>query len=135
MLLVLLFTIAYVYSLHVAPWLAKQFPRSRLNTLHEQCIAPRDQLPKWVLGARGGNYIIGGPSASEKLGDCVLTFWGMSHFILYFFIGLLCPDKGILANSVGALFEIYEWIVYDCADPLDVVWNGAGFLLGQAITL
>ncbi len=127
----LLFLFAYVYSIHIAPWIQKKFPKSQWNEMHEQCVSKTSIMPKWMLRGRGNSYIIGGSSASTGLRECTLTFWGMTHFLLYFVIGVQCPQYGLLANILGVLFELYEWKVYDCADPLDIVWNTTGFLIGR----
>lgn len=131
--LVILYVVAYMYSMQIAPWVQRRFPQSSMNKTHEQCVAQPAGTPKWMLSGRGKSYIIGGHSASNKLGDCLVTFWGGTHFALYLAIGFFCPEHGIVANVAGVIFEVYEWKVYDCADPLDVLLNVAGFIAGRAL--
>ena len=132
-LLVLLFAVAYLYSLHFAPWIKENYPKSRINRVHEQCAANVQSVPRWLLGGRGKNYILGAADESSQLADCTVTFWGATHFSLYLAIGFLCPEHGAVANAIGVLFELYEWRVLDCADPLDIVLNASGFMIGRAV--
>lgn len=135
--LLLLYGVAYVYSLHFAPMLARHFPQSSWNQTHESCLKELDdsngKLPylRYLLGGRGGSYIIDEPHKSSTLDSCLLTFWGGSHGVLYFLIGLFVPRAFWLTFWIGAAFEIYEWCMFDCADPLDIAWNSIGFFLGR----
>lgn len=131
--LVTLFLIAYLYSLHVAPFIKRRYPSSKMNALHEQCVATSSSVPKWMLGGRGGNYILDSSNESSKLQGCVLTFWGLSHFALYFAVGMFCPQYAVWASIIGVLFEVYEWWAFDCADPLDILWNALGLVLGTNV--
>lgn len=131
--LVLLYGLAYFYSIHFAPYLASTAPDSVLNQAHERCYA--NVHPSWrrLLSGRGSQYIIGDDAKSASLDDCLVTFWGGSHAFLYLLIGYFCPSTFWPTFWIGAAFEIYELYAYDCADPLDLIWNSIGFLVGASI--
>lgn len=131
--LIVVFLIAYVYSLIIAPWLKRAYPKSRMNQMHEKCVTQATSAEKWMLRGRGKSYIIGGNEESSKLQSCLVTFWGASHFILYLIVGFLCPNKSLMFNTFGALFEVYEYYKYDCADPLDLLLNFSGYAVGSSI--
>lgn len=132
--LIILYGIAYIYSLHFAPFLAKRHPTSSLNILHERCIRQATVSQRHFLKARGSNYILGDDDKSASLNNCLLTFWGSAHVLLYLFIGYFCPRRFYLTFWIGVIFEIYEWYVLDCADLLDLFWNSIGFFVGRAFT-
>lgn len=41
------------------------------------------------------------------LGNCC-SWWPISHFILFFILGILFPDCGVLVLSLGVVWEIFE---------------------------
>jgi hypothetical protein len=82
---------------------------------------------------RGDNYLIGieDPVKNERMKNCLVTFWGVAHFALYFVLGVAAPDMFWETFAIGVGFEIYENYKFDCHDVLDVGLNSAGFLLGR----
>lgn len=130
--LTLLYGVAYLYSIHFAPYIASKSPNSTLNRIHERCYAKAHPSLNRLLRGRGSQYIIGDDDKSANLENCLITFWGGSHTFLYTLIGYLCPSTFWPTFWIGALFEIYEYYAYDCADPLDLLWNSIGFMLGVA---
>jgi lipid-A-disaccharide synthase-like uncharacterized protein len=129
---IILYTIAYVYSLVYAPAIAKD-SNNIINSYHESCIYGCQVCSK-VTGGRGNNYYISNMNPEKKsiLSQCLLSFWGLTHFMLYFIIGIVAPNLFWETAIVGAGFEVFEYFKYDCADPLDVIWNSLGFLTGKA---
>jgi hypothetical protein len=68
----------------------------------------------------------------RKYGPRTFTFWNLSH-VLYYAVGAyLFPDKVVLLWVLGALWEISESLV-GCMNPLDIVWNTIGIVLGSAL--
>ena len=132
--LFVIYGIAYVYSIHFAPFLAKHAPTSSWNQIHERCYRDAPPMLKGLLSARGTQYIIGDESQSASLENCLLTFWGTSHGLLYLILGYLCPKLFWPTFWIGVGFEVYEKLQYDCADPLDIVWNTMGFMIGRYVS-
>lgn len=89
------------------------------------------------------------------LGNCC-SFWPISHFILFFILGLLFPDCDIPIITIGILWEFFEMgLSYVIGDEIhavrrgvkdieyisswwqgstkDVVMDVAGFYLGKLI--
>lgn len=58
-----------------------------------------------------------------------ISWWPISHFILYFIFGLLFPDCILLAMSVGIIWEIYEsaygWYYKNYIGEQKVMSNGS----------
>jgi hypothetical protein len=46
----------------------------------------------------------------------------------------LCPSLFWETFLLGTGFEIYEYIALDCADPMDIVYNVLGFVIGQSLS-
>jgi hypothetical protein len=131
-----LMSIVYVYAMQFAPSLAhkKNVPfYNFLNTLHEGCII---DLPSANLNSmRGTNYFIGAMNGdkSKKLKGCLLTFWGLTHFLFYFLVGYMCPDYIDLAFIISFVFEYYEYRVYKCHDVLDIFLNVLGLYASRLV--
>ena len=132
---ILLYICAYIYALKFAvsiqdnnsPWAQK------IRNMHESCLigCPNSAL----TSCRGSNYYINSKDKkrNEDLKKCFATFWSGTHFSLYAFLGYFCPDLFWQTFSLGVLFEGYEYKKYDCADPLDILFNTTGFLTGRVI--
>jgi hypothetical protein len=68
----------------------------------------------------------------RQYGPRVFTIWNLSH-VLYFAVGsYLFPDKRLLLWTLGLLWEVLETFV-NVMNPLDIVWNTIGILIGSAI--
>lgn len=135
-LVALIYTIAYAYSIHFAPKIAgaKAGWQKDLNNVHESCIVGcGGGLNK--LSIRGDNYYIGAtdPEKQEVLSNCMVTFWGFTHFFLYSVLGFLFPDVFWETFFIGVAFEAYEAVEYDCHDTFDIILNSAGFVVGRYI--
>jgi hypothetical protein len=65
-------------------------------------------------------------------GPRIFTLWNLSH-VLYFAIGsYLYPDKRLLLWFLGLIWELLETGVR-IANPLDIMWNTIGILIGAAV--
>jgi len=123
-----------VYALGFAPAIANcnEGWRGKFNNAHEACLL--GEGCKLSISVRGKNYIItGNDEINEKLNNCAVTFWGGAHFLLYSFIGFLCPDLFWQTFIIGVAFEFYEYKKFDCHDTLDILLNTSGFLFGRTI--
>lgn len=129
-----IYMIAFVYSLIFAPAIAKidHGVLGAVNRLHESSVVNCDSCTALTSG-RGANYYIASMDEGkfEQLRTSLVTFWGAMHFLLYAILGYVAPDMFWETFAVGVGFECYEYAKYSCEDPLDVVWNSAGFLVGR----
>jgi hypothetical protein len=58
------------------------------------------------------------------LGNCC-SWWPISHFILFFFLGLLFPDCDIPIISIGVFWELFEiGVGYSLGDEIHAVRRG-----------
>lgn len=135
---VILYIITYVYVIQIAPRISKSDNPllSAVTKTHETCVLGVQPANDRIFDMfRGKNYYIGNMSAvkENQLKNCLITFWGATHFNLYFCLGLFCPDLFLQTFIVGALFEAYEYANYDCHDGIDLILNSAGFLLGRTV--
>ncbi|AYV81799.1 MAG: hypothetical protein Harvfovirus63_2 [Harvfovirus sp.] len=134
---ILLYIAAYIYALKIAVGIGHCNDElcKKINSVHENCIMGCDHKSCALTKSRGSNYFIGITDEEKKanLDRCLVTFWGATHFILYFLLGVLTPDLFWETFTVGVAFEIYEYYKYDCADGLDIILNTIGFLLGQQL--
>lgn len=132
-----LYLIAYVYSLEVAPRLAKCHGGmgASMNDVHESCFLASDYMKDYSDSPlRGKSYYIGvGDEKNAAVKRCAVTFWGASHYVLYFLLGLLVPDAFWETFIIGVAFEVYEYHKFDCHDAIDIALNSLGFVTGAAI--
>ena len=126
----ILYTIAYVYAIIIAPKVTKCTKDACLaaENIHRQCVV----CTGYSMPGRGKNYYIGGNNSPEEMSKCLVTFWGATHFALYFVLGMVAPDLFWPTFVVGVAFEAYEYHAFDCHDAFDIVLNSAGFLAGRA---
>jgi len=130
-------TVAYMYSLVYAPSIentsddgftgsvAKMNKSCLLNCTSENCT-------KYITDSRGKQYFISiPPSEQEHMRNCIITFWGFTHFLMYFILALLVPAFYVELFFIGVGFEIYEFYKYECHDVNDIYLNTMGILLGK----
>ena len=134
-LAIILYTLAYIYAIEYAPIISKEkgFWPDKINSLHEKCFySVKDGNFHKI---RGENYYIGimDEAKNKQLKDCMITFWGFSHFFLYTLLGLFCPSLFAETFVAGIIFEGYENLEYDCHDVLDVFLNSFGFMTGRIL--
>ena len=49
---------------------------------------------------------------------------------MYAVVTYLCPGYALHFLAIGATFEAYEAVVYDCHDSMDLIANAVGVFLG-----
>lgn len=131
--IIMLYVLAYIYSLIIAPLYSKE--KDGINRIHESCVYGCE-ICKHATKYRGNNYYIGTSmleSDKKNITKCILTFWGCSHALLYALIGYIAPNLFIETFVLGVVFEIYEKYKFNCEDPLDILWNSLGFIIGAQI--
>jgi hypothetical protein len=64
---------------------------------------------------------------------CVVSFWSMSHIILYTLIGFFCPSLFLLSFASGVIWEGIEKKFCNCHDLIDIIYNSIGFSVGYMI--
>ena len=119
---IIIFIIAYVYAMVLATAILKY-------NIHYTCMvnSPRP------LHTRGQNYYIAGHKGPQP--NCLVTFWNLTHIVMYTVLGILCPDILPEIFMMGILFELYEKKKYECHDLLDIVYNGLGLAIGYGMHL
>jgi len=99
-----------------------------LNQVHQSCIVGCTPATRSIAEWKGKNYFVGQGGT-----DCLMTFWTITHGLLYTGIGYCCPNLFWESFSIGVAFEIYEKYRYQCEDALDIFFNTGGFLVGQKL--
>jgi len=46
------------------------------------------------------------------------TFWQTLHFVLYFIIGLYCPNCDMIVIITSILWEVFEWFMGQVTPPI-----------------
>lgn len=117
------YILAYSYILFAA----NQLQNGKNTALYESCWV---NIPCDISKCRGKKYNIVRPNHCGY-NNCILTFWNFTHIVLYTMMGFFCPDLFVEAMTVGAIFELAEFQMYDCHDLLDIFYNAAGFVAGS----
>jgi hypothetical protein len=60
---------------------------------------------------------------------CVITMWGLLHFVFYALLGFVCPKFFWQLFLISITWELMEWF-NQCHCALDLFWNFAGLLVG-----
>ena len=110
----------------------------KLIDFNNKCIIyNKSTLSEKLTSTRGDNYYwsdniknIDMKKLEKKRKYCVFSLWGLTHFVLYFILGLLSPYYFWLFFSVSIAFEIYEYYKWKCHDMLDIFINMGGLFLG-----
>lgn len=69
---------------------------------------------------------------SDNAQTCLMSFWALSHIILYAALGFVAPKRFFLIYGIGALWEVTEsFMGMHCL--LDLIWNLIGFTIGVAV--
>jgi len=104
-----------------------------INRLYGKCyVACEHPICKKITLFRGtGYFLTTDPTDERKLKTCILSLWGVLHFILFAIIGYFVPNKLPLILLISVVYEGAEYLVANCHDLLDVVLNVSGYLVGS----
>jgi hypothetical protein len=110
----------------------------QIDSMNKSCLMSCGENPhlKRLIQGRGENYYISevDDHTTETLQNCFLSFYNATHFFMYLLLGYFCPSLFMETFLLGVAFEIYEYQYLDCADPLDVFYNCAGFAVGRYLS-
>lgn len=132
-MLILIFVAAYIYSItlnsHMTDNRNYNSIYDYITGVHETCFVSCDtDICKKATSLRGKNYYF--ENGIQTNFTCIMTYWSMAHFLLFFLVGFLFPDLLIEIALIGILFELYEYYRFDCHDALDILYDLSGMLLG-----
>ena len=133
-------TVAYIYCLVYAPSIENINDDSLTNSIanvHKMCFinCKSEECKNFISTNRGDSYFISIPeSEQDYIKTCIITFWGMTHFLLYFILTFLVPSFYIEFFFVGIVFEIYEYYYYKCHDINDIFLNTLGIIIGKYLS-
>lgn len=89
-----------------------------------------NNINQFIKKTRGSKYY---PHISDSNDEeCLLTEWGLSHFLSCMVIGFLVPRQWLLIFIVTLGWEFIEYFC-KCHDILDLVWNSLGIVTGVGI--
>jgi hypothetical protein len=85
-----------------------------------------------IKNIRGKNYNPVWDETTNKsyAKSCITTNWNLFHFFSHIIITFLYPQVYPLLLLTTTLFEIYEYIEYDCHDYTDIIYNVVGIYIG-----
>jgi hypothetical protein len=106
----------------------------RVKTVFRQCYL-ECHLPvcEWLTQFRGRRYFLTNGDGNGKVKYCMLSLWGVLHFVLFVLIGLFVPNIGWEVLGASLVYEGGEYVLYQCHDLLDVGINMAGYLVGSFV--
>jgi hypothetical protein len=139
--------IALIFIMRILPYILNKnfFFTNLAKRIHYGCLftCDADQCKNVTDKWRSSNYFIN-DMIKEKVPEnkeqreiyqksCILSSWGVSHYVLYMIFGIIAPTYLKTSIFIGIFFEIVEHYAWKCGDILDVLWNTVGFLTGQYI--
>jgi len=131
---------AYYYAVVFAPSIENIRDNNsiwgKLNKIHKSCIMYCPFQTSNYHKLRGSTYFIGDDFTEEEkkmLHGCIITFWNLTHLLMYIPFGYLLPDYFVEVMCLGLFFELYECHKYNCQDMTDLVMNFFGFVIGKTI--
>jgi hypothetical protein len=130
-------TVAYIYSLIYAPIIENSNDDSittSISKMNKSCIlsCPAKGCKRYIKNNRGKQYFISIPADEQKyIKSCLITFWGFTHFLMYFILTFLVPAFYLELFFIGVIFEFYEYYRFECQDINDIYLNTFGILLGK----
>lgn len=116
----------YLSKTLYAPMVQKAFSKCYLKCDHKAC--------SYLLGFRGKDYFLTFNGEKEiRVKTCLLSLWGVLHFVLFLIMGWLIPNVLWEVVGVSILYEMAEYLLYNCHDGLDIVLNVSGYLVGRIL--
>lgn len=104
-----------------------------VNKAYNYCfIQCKNEWCKYLLKFRGKDYFLtfNGVKQGERVKNCLLSLWGILHFVLFAIIGFFVPNVFYEVILISVVYELLEYVLYDCHDALDIVLNIGGYLFG-----
>ncbi len=144
MAIYILLTIVLIYCFIVAPYCQQHREEIRfyqiLDNIGESCVygcGDKCHTYDSVTHKRGKRYFIGSNTTGKNMSGCLTTSWNLSHLVLYSILGYVFPQSHQLLAwfFIGIGFEIGEKYAYECEDPLDIVYNGLGLIIGSSLRM
>lgn len=136
----IIYITAYMFCMQFAVMISQtEHPiYKKIDSMNKSCVVDSgsNKFLQSLIQGRGNNYYISDVDNDtlSTLGNCFTSFYNASHFFMYLILGLLCPSLFWETFLLGTGFEIYEYIALDCADPMDIVYNVLGFVIGQSLS-
>lgn len=141
LIILLILSLAFIYSLIFAPSIenikSDDFLGS-ISKMNKSCLlnCSTDECNTYIRKNRGNQYFISIPkNEQDDIKGCIITFWGLSHLIMYFLLAFFVPSFYIELFFIGVAFEIYEYHAFDCHDMNDIYLNTIGILLGRYFSI
>lgn len=137
LIIFVILTFAYIYSIIYAPSIENSSDDSfttSIAKMNKSCLlnCKSKQCKDYIGIGRGKQYFLSIPvSEQEHIKSCIITFWGFTHFVMYFILALCVPAFYVELFFIGIGFEVYEYYNYDCHDTNDIFLNTMGILLGK----
>jgi hypothetical protein len=136
--LALFYILAYVFCMQFAVMInqTEHSIYKKIDNMNKSCIigSGDNKLMKKLSSYRGENYYLTETDIETTvLDNCFMSFYNLTHLLLYIGIGIVCPDLRLESFLIGTVFELYEYYYLDCHDPLDIIYNVFGFEFGKYI--
>jgi hypothetical protein len=91
-----------------------------------------DSCKTYVGKTRGKKYTPTNDQNPTK--SCAMTFWHVTHFVLYFILSYLFPSFYVEFFVICVLWEFIEYFTFECQDVSDLFFNSTGILTGIAVS-
>ena len=115
MLILIILSIAYIFCFTFTPMIDSTKGNCITETItkiHRMCYLEcnSQNCSDLITSLRGENYLLTDSELDKnKIKNCIITFWGITHIILYLLLAFLLPSFYIEFFIIGVLFEIYEY--------------------------
>jgi hypothetical protein len=140
MLILIILSMAYIYCFTLAPIIDSIKGNTIIETIrkiHRMCYfdCNSKNCNDIITTFRGENYFLTDSELDQKnINNCIITFWGLSHILLYFILTFLLPSFYIEFFIFGIIFEIYEYYFFKCHDIMDIFLNTIGIIIGKYLS-
>lgn len=116
-------------------YLSKTSYASTIQKAYSKCyISCEHSFCQLLLKFRGKDYFLTFNEQTElRVKTCVLSLWGVLHFVLFMMIGYFVSNVLWEVVGVSILYELAEYLLYNCHDALDIVLNVSGYLVGRIL--
>jgi hypothetical protein len=140
MLILIILSIAYIFCFIFTPLIDNTKGNSITETitkLHRMCYLECNSknCQDIITNFRGENYLLTDVDLDKNnIKNCIITFWGVTHILLYLLLSFLFPSFYIEFFIIGIVFEIYEYYFCKCHDIMDIFLNAFGIIIGKYLS-